>query len=726
MTERIIKTPMEATRYVDQVRTLGDANRPTLGFLRSRVYAEAAAKGRLWIAVSGVRKNLTGYLLFGGAYPHLRVVQMFVHPEFRSQGVARTLIEELKRHGEETNHQTVSARVATELPANGFWQRQGFRVVRQVPGGKTTGRTLNIYLFELDAPMLFREYQDDATSSVEDTREITYPSRPILQTLSYVVDLNFFFDAVRNRDTGEAARILSLAFNSEIRLSVTPEFVRELERHSQDFDNDPVLEFAKRLPTLPELRQDILSSLAKSVRNVLSPNSPETAPRSANVKSDLIHLAFCIHHKAYGFITRDIAILRHASELYERFGLRVVSPTDLSESYGDVDAPPAPMTVPVGRQDLRVSELDERDRREAERFLDDLGTTTSDAVSCLAPGTTQSPRMRLVVRAGQEMIGIGSWPARRDADRGSLVYLYINEDHPDSDNAIGCLLEYSIDSGEIGRLTRLDLRTNPRQIKTREVALARGFRRLDRHGGDPSLDLTKFSFKGVITTSNWLSFRQELATAPRLELPAKLPQHEEMMNTGVVLTRAGSVRRLVIPLFEFETLISPGELICPGRPAVMVPIREEYANELLTSAGPEMLLFPKEAALRLEKAYFSGAGRQALLAPGKIVIFYVSRTRKEAVAAARITFSGSLTKTQAVLNLGRQGVLTEEEIHQRANRKGEVTAFTFDNVIVFPTSITYRDLKEMGCVGPANLVTAEALSYESLRQIVERAFEAKI
>ena len=62
MTERIIKTPKEATRYVDQVRTLGDANRPTLGFLRSRVYTEAAAKGRLWIAVSGVRKNLVGYL----------------------------------------------------------------------------------------------------------------------------------------------------------------------------------------------------------------------------------------------------------------------------------------------------------------------------------------------------------------------------------------------------------------------------------------------------------------------------------------------------------------------------------------------------------------------------------------------------------------------------------------------------------------------------------------
>ena len=96
MTDRIIKNPREVTRYVDQVRELGDANRSTLGFLRSSVYMEAAMKGRLWIAAGREKQDLTGYLLFGGAYPQLKVVQVFVHPEFRSFGVARTLIEALK------------------------------------------------------------------------------------------------------------------------------------------------------------------------------------------------------------------------------------------------------------------------------------------------------------------------------------------------------------------------------------------------------------------------------------------------------------------------------------------------------------------------------------------------------------------------------------------------------------------------------------------------------
>ena len=725
MTERILKTPTEVMHYVDQVRDLGDANRSELGFLPSTAYAEAAMKGRLWIAADKVTRELAGYLFFGGTYPHLKVFQVYVSPEFRSRGVARTLIEELKRHGEETHHQTVTAKVATELSANGFWQGIGFRVAQQVPGGRTSGRTLNVYLLELDVPSLFREYPDDAVSLDEGIQQITYPSRPILQTPSYVMDLNVFFDVVKSRDTGEAARILSSAFNNELRLSVTPEFVRELERHSQDFNDDPVLEFAKKLPTLPELRPDTLNSLTRDIGNLLSSNSTEKSRQSANDASDLIHLASCVHHKAYGFVTRDAGILRHASVLFDEYGLAVISPADLCEPYEDASTPPVPMAAVVGERDVRVSELDEGDRLEGEKFLEDLGIAASNKDACLAPGTTQSPRVRLLVRAGEEMIGIGSWSGRRGADRDTSAYLYVNEDHPNADNAIGCLLEASINSGGFGQLSRLDLKTSPRQIKTREVALRRGFLPSERQGEDAHGDLTKISLKGVVTASNWLWFGREFVKAARLKLPEKMPSHEELANTGVFLTETPSGRRRTISMFDFETLISPGALICPPRPAVMIPIREEYASELLTSTGPKMPLFPKEAALRLERAYFSAAGRYRLLAPGKIVVFYVSRKRKEAVASARITFSGNLTKTQAVLNLGRQGVLTEDEIHQKAS-KGEVTAFTFDNVIVFPNSIPYRDLKEMGCIGPANLVTAEALSHDSLCRIVERAFEVKL
>ena len=677
-------------------------------------------KGCLWIAVDRTNKELMGYLLFGGTYPHLKVFQVNVLPEFRSRGLARRLIEELRKYGEEKNYQTISSRVATELEANKFWQGIDFRIIRQVPGGARSGRTLNVYLFELDTPSLFRELQSDTSTDEVGVQPIAYPSRPILQTPSYVIDLNVFFDVVRRRDIGESARILSSAFNNEIKLHVTSEFIRELDRYSPDFENDPVLEFARGLPVLPELSADTLAPLTEEIRKILFPDTTGTGKERPNEVSDRIHLASCIHHRAYGFITRDTAILRRTTELHAEYDLRIISPADLYDPHQEPD-PPFPLTAAVEQREISVAELHESDRAGAEAFLAGLGVGSSDVFSCLAPGTTHSPRLRLVARAEKEIIAIGSWSANHSTHRDTTAYLYVNEAHSSSDNAISYILESSINSGRYGQLSRLDLETGHRQIRTREVAISRGFQPRDVSRG-----LTKISLKGMITRDSWPSFVNELEEIAGVVLPNRILRYDELVNTGIFLLKKSNDRRSTISLFDFETLISPGVLICPGRAAVMIPIRPAYADELLPSTVRQIPALPgKEAALRLERAYFSG-GRSDLLAPGKIAVFYISRGRQEAVAAARITFSGNLTKTQAVLNLGRQGVLTEEEIHQTANSRGEVTAFTFDNVVAFPQYIPYQDLKKMGCIGPANLVTAEELSHDSLCRIVEKAFKGNL
>ena len=90
---------------------------------------------------------------------------------------------------------------------------------------------------------------------------------------------------------------------------------------------------------------------------------------------------------------------------------------------------------------------------------------------------------------------------------------------------------------------------------------------------------------------------------------------------------------------------------------------------------------------------------------------------------ARVTFSGNLTKRQAVLNLSRQGVLTEEEIERKTNHRDEVGTFTFDNLIVFRNGIPHRELKRLDCIGGANLVTAQRLEHDKLRLIVDRVFD---
>ena len=208
-----------------------------------------------------------------------------------------------------------------------------------------------------------------------------------------------------------------------------------------------------------------------------------------------------------------------------------------------------------------------------------------------------------------------------------------------------------------------------------------------------------------------------------LRLPPDMPTHQEMTNTGILLARPQGLGSWRMSLFDLETFIAPGLLIAPGRRAVIVPIKEAYAGELLPETRRQGLLMSRyDAAFRLERAYFFGKRRHGLLPRGILVVFYVSHPRSQAVALARVTFSDTLTTTQAVMNLSRQGVLTESEIQSLAGDRDEITVFTFDNLLTLLHSIDFKKLKQIGCVSGANLRTVQRISDEGLRRIVRIGF----
>lgn len=717
MSESIVIDPNEVKNYVGEIRRLADANKDALGFLPASVYRESAIKGDLWVAVDRARK-VRGYLLFGGRFPRLRVFQIFVRPEFRGSGTARTLLEKLRDYGERFNYLTITARVARELEANKFWKTCGFLVTDRIPG-EATRRPLNKYTLELDVPSLFR---GESLRPIDST-QIRYPG-PILSTPLYVIDLNVFFDVLRNRDEEESSLVLSLGLNSEVRLRVTSEFVKELERHTADHQPDPVLEFARRLPTLPDVDPESAKPIVEDLRTLLWPGTRKTGRQAANDASDLIHLASCIHHKAYGFVTRDATILQRAADLHQKYdGIRIVSPADLSDYYSDDAAWHEPKLAVVDQRDIEITDLDERNRKETEEFLSGLGVDTPQILSCLEPGPMQRPRLRRIVRVGSRLVGIGSWEPPGPS-QATNIYLYVDEAHPNSERAVDLLFLESLMHGNVdGRLRRLDLHASRSQEKTREVAVHIGFRP-PKHEGGSSGALAKVSFRGVVGASNWSSFRRDLKATTDCELQEDAPSWSAISDAGIVMNTGQRDRSVTISPFDLETLASPCALILPGRTAVMIPIMDMY-TELISSPGRQRSLLPdKEAAFRLERAYFLAAGKHGLLPGGTIVVFYVSRPRSEAVALARVTFSDTLTKTQAVIKLRRQGVLSEKDIDQRA-RRGKITAFTFDNLLKFRTNVPYQDLKRYGCVNKANLVTAQPLTHQALVRIVNRAFGVK-
>jgi hypothetical protein len=204
-----------------------------------------------------------------------------------------------------------------------------------------------------------------------------------------------------------------------------------------------------------------------------------------------------------------------------------------------------------------------------------------------------------------------------------------------------------------------------------------------------------------------------------------MPSYEEVSTSGVSMQSPQRSGADLIGLIDFETLMSPGIFMFPGRPGALIPIRQRFAEDLLGSVGTQMSFLPgKEALLRVEKAYFRSPQGGDTLCKGAPVVFYISghgRGPQEVVGCARITSSAVVSIDDALVQYSRQGVLERKEL-ERISKKGKVHVFTFDNWLRFPQPLKYRSLKDLNCVGPANFVTVQRLDHEQLLKILSAGF----
>ena len=709
----ILKQPGDVLPYVDQIVAAADAHTRELGFFPPTVYRQSARRRRLWVATRPGSGEVAGFLRFGGTHQQLKVFQIFTLDTARRQGVAGRLLNELVRYGEQQSVLSITARVAADLPANQFWVRRGFALHRTEPGGRTTNREINVYLRELDVPSLFGRASPLDESPPPAAEAITFRERPRLPARRWVLDLNVVFDALRQRDRGQSLWLLGAA-----PIVVTAELIRELERTSTEPD-DEFLRAARSLPRLPEPPADQVARLTSALRDSMRLTSDATSKRGITDTSDLRHLAACIYHRAYGFVTRDGRILSHAEALRDQYGLRVAAPTDLAPSdSGAADAGASSVTAELDHRLLTGGSLKDNDRSALANFLERLGLSADRRDAVLNPGTTQQPAEQRVVKVGDRIVGVASLAPPTILGQPWIAHVYVEESRPESQVTAEHLFDWLQRPRSFGKLYRIDLHSVAGKLTTKQVALDCGFRRVQTGNGGSSATLSKLVYGGFVLPDGWRSFSTDIREQTGLRLAATMPAWGEASDRGIEISQAETAGNH-IPLFDFETLISPGLLLPVGRTSVVVPVRPSYAEQLLPPTVTQSSLLPdREAALRLERAYFFRAGRHGLLPRGTIVVFYLSEPRMEAAAVARATFSATLSKEEAVATLSRQGVLTSADIEARADAEGRVTAFTFDSLTGIPRPVSYSDLKRLDCVGPANYVAAEPISHDQLLRIV--------
>jgi GNAT superfamily N-acetyltransferase len=309
-TIQILRDPKEVCRWVKSVQTNADSAKDALGFLPAQAYDQAAKQGTLFVAVNRVGDDAryAGHILFGATYPHAKIFQVYVASEYREFGTGRSLVETLLAYLEEKQYLSVIAKVASELPANGFWSSLKFETIATKSGGATRGRTINIRARQFNTPALFGYRRPVSGIPLTDPL-------PNLTTV-FALDLNVFFDVVKRRPRSEyGAVVMSAAFNNIVRLMVTQEFTNELRRSANPME-DPILEFALQLPTLPAPQCGVCSKMIEELASVVFPLRATAGALTVQDRSDLAHLAVAAHHKIAAFVTAEDALVQalHGSQ----------------------------------------------------------------------------------------------------------------------------------------------------------------------------------------------------------------------------------------------------------------------------------------------------------------------------------------------------------------------------------------------------------------------------
>lgn len=725
---QVLKTFNEVNPYLEAIRSLSDSDSDALGFLPPSAFFEQACHNRLWVVVSKKSRELLGYLLFGGKYPDLKIFQIFVRTEHRHQQIGGTLIQHIVAFAENHNFLSISARVAADLPANRFWQSLGFTHSRQVPGGKSKHRTINIWIRELDTPSLLKLMRYEPSRQSLDARHLVFLENPISQIPGYVIDLNIYFDLVRRREhNAQAARLIEAGLSHRIRIYVTPEFHQELGRNVIPGRTDPILEMAKTFPTLPQISPPQLDKLLPILQGLIFPAASPQGKRTRQIRSDLRHLAYCIYHQIRGFITRDAPVLAASEKLLEKFQLEILSPADILSPFGIQEFSPLRSQASVGQRTLEICTAANINIQETETFLTAQGINRQHIPEIWNSGTTNSPRRRLAVRCDGNLIGLASWNSADPLNPIVDLYLYVDEEDDAAENIIEHMLEAVLSDASLFIHRFIRLHTTPEQVQTRRTAANRGF--VISTGQVPLDDmiLAKFALRGPVVKDTWSRLVRAFQQLTGLKLPRTMPTWEELQYTGITMTDTKTQRRYLCSLFDFETLISPGLVLCRGRDGLILPIQARYARELFPKLDAQIGLLPAaQAILHVEKAYFRYPTRASLFSKGLPIVFYLSGSgggSKEAFGCARITYSAVLPIEAVEFRLQCQGVLSTTELHDFSGSQGKIHVFTFDNFTPLPQPISFKQLEKEALISKARLVTVERLSGENFSKLCSLAFQ---
>ena len=726
MAIKILTSTADVEVFVDEVVRQADAHRSSLGFLAESAYWRSALQEKLHVAVDDVEGQLTycGHIMFGGSNLQGRIIQVFVDPRARGKGVGNQLVESAIRKCARRGFLSVSARVAADLvDANKFWSKMGFTVIRQVDGGKTTGRTINFRARDVEVPSLL-DFMRVRTSPKRACLGIGVDQMP--RGPVYAFDLNVIFDVTKGRSKADqAGAIFQMAFDNYIRLTITREFLSELERSSRGSEDDQILLLSRKLPILtPRPNGEGAQQQLKDLAKIVFPNQARDGKLSVQDKSDIKHLATAIHHGVSGFITGEKAILRAGEELWQQYRLEVIAPHEFLSAQSVENSASifcGDVIWSQGKDALSIGQMDSVEAVVLKGFLEKLQVPRSEIEKTIGRAGGAGAAKGCVVWQSSEIVALGSWGAGPNVSGVLPLHVFADDVHGSADLAVDHVLETAatdLSANSTVVITMSDIRG---QVRRREVAFRHGFRATSSAMVSGSA-FQKIAIGRPVTGSNWKDVQKRVQKISGVALPKVMPTFAQADECVEVMTPSGEAA--LIDTKDLETLMSPVLFLFQSRRGAILPIWKVYADELLGTSDQLTFLEYKEARLRRAKTYFCTSRAASVLAPGTPLLFYESgraKGRSAAIAVGRVLASEICNKSALPDETLRGGVLDEAAVGT-LTRSDEVLVVSFDNVMRLPVPVPFKRLKELGCADGSNIVTARAIPAEYIGKVVDESW----
>ncbi|WP_434050758.1 MAG: N-acetyltransferase [Roseibium sp.] len=694
----IIIDPSSLKNHLDELTYIADKYKSEIGFWSRGSIEQAISRGRLMAAriVSSDNRKIAGFLIFGGVFPNARIQAIAVDPQHLRLGIAQTLLNTIVARLEAEGFLAISAKPARDLlVAQSFYQRNEFEIVRTQKGGQSRKRDIVVREKLLNSPHLFGTFEKQ--------------SYPIPQTRSevsanlWIIDINVLLDLVK---TGRqqyplASDIFAAALDGRVRIAVTSEFSKELERSTPIGKIDPLLEMAKALPRLKPVDSGKIAPLEKALHKEIFETEKPSQAGSPQAHSDCRHLAECVFGNVSAFVTSDGVLIKNRKFIRDNWGLEVVTLEDFHETLSSTVAPKGPRATQG--DGFRIERIDSKT---AEGFLPQIFKSELFRTALQEDSLRSSKYFTAALDDDGNLIGLLASTPPATLGLPHEITLSINHNHLRAEIIADTLLAQLIDNLDQTSLNLISIKNTPGQILTYKSALQAGF----VHDHDKN-QLTKIALGYPITPKNFKAHLDRLRLLVDRKFVTQLPTTIENFDE-LLSSRPGDLVRI-------EKALSPTLIVSNNRQVCIQPIAEAYAAELLGTSDQTSLLNQFDGAFRSQKIYVSSGRTKNLFKPNQLVLFYESsRTggRGAIVAAARV--DNVVTQNKAETNDSdlRKTVLDSVD---RFAAGEEVTLTGFSSVLRFPRPVFLNEMRRLKATGSQNLQTTTVIATEAAQRIFD-------